>query len=154
MPAPLPVPTTDIAPLTTALYAAVGLWVLKQAGEWVSKLVTWSAGRMVGQEDAVKADLKAKVEKLEKAVSELDRRVEFIDRDVKGAVAAADGVKGALGQMSNAVDVRIDKQGDFYRAEVKRVLEETNKQLEDLEFHLRQDTSRAMHDAASLAKKR
>jgi hypothetical protein len=109
--------------MLTALYVLVGSIVVKELVTAIVGLVKWLAGRTVAREDKDRADLQEKLQKMDGRFEELGR----------------------------AVDSRSDKQKEFYLGELQKHTDALNQRMKEFEFQLRQDASRAAHDAVTAA---
>lgn len=153
-----PAPTPDSL---TALYVLVGTAVVGQVIGLVVSVVKWLGSRTVQREDQDKAEVyreleahEARFRELEELLRNVDRSVGTIQSEVKQAVVNTETTKGVVATIQGAMDTRFEKQSAFYQGQVEKVLAGVEKQLEELEYTLRQDMTRAAHDASVMAKTR
>ena len=132
------------------LYVLLGTSVAGQLIAAGFGVVRWMAGRSVTREDEDKKEFKERIEELEKKHLELDRSIIAVVSDIKQLFAQVDGIRGAVAESKAAMEGRFDKQADFYRAQQKELIADLHEKLEKLEFSVRQDTTRAIHDAQSM----
>lgn len=121
---PQPPPANPPPQDMTALTLLVGAAVLAQLGGLIASFVKWVGARIVGKEDAEKTALRAEVH--------------------------AQGVR--FEELRKEMDQRAEKQGAFYRAELEKVVGALKEEMRALEMRARQDATRAMHDAQTLAR--
>lgn len=174
--APPPAPPTGDG--LSALYLLIGGQVVLTTIGMIAGLVRWLGSRTVEREDKDKEDLRAQIrlhdarfkeleernderfEELEDSIAALDKTMTTMQAEMKQLLTKMDAVREALGEMKGgwqtfekSLDNRFDKQGDFYRNLLKEHAALVSDKLEKLEFSLRQDTSRAIHDAQTLRSK-
>jgi len=157
-PATPPPPSSD--PLSP-LYILIGSTVVLQLIALIVGGVKWLAGRTVEREDKDKEDLRAAIKKHDErfeeqddAIAALDKSVIALQSEVKQVMHALEGIRGGVSEVKLGLDQRFEKQADFYRGQVKELGVEVGKKLDELEYRLRQDAARAMHDASALARGR
>jgi len=63
---------------------------------------------------------------------------------------ALGGTKTTVNEIRNTMETTRDKQSQFYREQIKELTTDFEKALKELEYKLRQDMSRAVHDATVL----
>ena len=161
------------------LYYLVGSVVLTQLITAAFAFIKWLGARTVSREDKDKEELKAllkehtdrfsgledryakraetkqledKYDELETTLASLDRTVNNIQMEMKQMLSTVDTTRGVVSEIKGSMDVRFEKQGEFYRTNVKEITAALTKQTEEIEFKLRQDMTRAIHDAAELSK--
>lgn len=110
----------------TPLYYLIGSMVVAQLIGAIFTFVKWLGSRTVEREDKDK-------EGIQRQLDDHDKKFEEIENSVVG---------------------RLEKQADFYRLQVKEAMQSVDKKIEDLEFRLRQDMARAVHDAMLISKSR
>lgn len=159
--APVAVPPAPVSDPLTPLYALIGSMVVLQLVGMVVAFVKWLGSRTVDREDKDKEELKKRLEEHDDKFEETDRSVAAIDRavgtvqlEMKQVLSTVEATRGMVIEIKGAMDNRFEKQADFYRTQVKELLQGVDKRLEDLEFKLRQDMSRAVHDASMMSKPR
>lgn len=160
-----PAPTVPPVPTTTdpmtAIYLLVGAFVLKELLSFGRDFIKGLATRTVEREDKDKEDLKKRLEEHDDRFEETDRSVAAIDKTVgavqlemKQVLSTVEATRGMVIEIKGAMDNRFEKQAEFYRTQIKELLQGVDKRLEDLEFKLRQDMSRAVHDASMMSRPR
>lgn len=138
-----------LLPLYLLIGSTVVIQVLNFAKDFIKGLFT----RTVEKEDEEKKELKGEVAKLEsrlddqdEEISELARTVDRVQGDVKTMQATLESIRATLAELRPAIDSRLEKQADFYRTQTKEFIVEVEKKLSDLEYRVRQDTTRAVAD--------
>lgn len=147
--APPSVPAAPADPLNS-LYVLVGSVVVLQLIGMGFAFVKWLGSRTVEREDKDRAKLEERLEKLEKTYAETERSMLTMGSDVKAMSAAIETIRTTVAELRTNLETRFDKQSEFYRGQMKEMLGSVTEKLEKLEFDLRQDTTRAIHDAQVL----
>lgn len=166
-----PAPVTTADPLT-GLYILIGSQMVITLIGSVVAFVKWLGSRTVEREDKDKEKLQKEIDELkedlesvqekfeeqlkknERAISDMDRLVLDTRGEVKSIAAIVESIRGSVSNLVENTDKRIEKQAEHYRVEQTKTLTQVNDALEKLEYSLRQDTTRAIHDARLLGKKR
>jgi hypothetical protein len=154
----------------TPLYALVGSLVLLQLIKSGFAFVRWLGARTVANEDKDKAEVRrqieeqklemrkqkeeheARFEEIDRTVSAIDRAMGTVQLEMKQVLSTVESTRGMVVEIKGSMDNRFEKQSDFYRGQIKELLVGVDKRLEDLEYALRQDMSRAIHDSAMMSK--
>lgn len=181
-PPPLP-PVVPVADPMNAIYLLVGALVLKEVVSLARDFVKGLALRTVQKEDAekeelkkqvkahddkfaqlekeLKEELKRHVKELEEKFDETDDAIEKVDRlvggvqpELKSVLSALEATKAAVNEIRNAMEIGRDKQAQAHKEQIREVMNDFEKKMKDLEYKLRQDMTRAAHDAASLGGRR
>jgi septation ring formation regulator EzrA len=154
VPPPPPAPVED--PLK-ALYLLIGSLVVLQLIAMGFALVRWLASRTVEREDKDKEDLRSRLDehderfsKLERTLNDLDRLLGKVEQDSKSHHASVESIRGAISEIRGSIESSRDKQADYYRSQLKEAMVAVTEKIEKLEFDIRQDTTRAIHDAAAM----
>lgn len=131
----------------TALYTVVGALVVAQLAGLLAGFVKWLGSRTVEQEDkekaSIRADIKAHEERfdeLDKAVRDMDRTVLTVQNDVRQMNTSVENIRGNVAALQSTLETRLDKQAEFYRAQLKDTLEQVNDSLARMESDLRRDS--------------
>lgn len=140
-------PTPD--PLNS-LYLLVGSVVVLQLILMGFGFVKWLGSRTVEREDKDKAKLEERLEKLERSFAETERSMLNMGADVKAVSTSIETIRTTVAELRTNLETRFDKQSEFYRGQMKEMLGNVTEKLEKLEYDLRQDTTRAIHDAQVL----
>lgn len=159
--APAVAQTTAPAPAggesLTALYLLVGTAVIGQLVGLIFGFVKWLGSRTVEREDKDKEELRESLKEHEERFSDTNRKLADLDRvvlmtqsEVKATHELVGSIRGAVAEIKVSLDTRFEKQADFYRSALKEHVTNLTDQLEKLEYQIRQDTTRAIHDAAAL----
>jgi chromosome segregation ATPase len=148
----------DVDPALVPVYVTVGGLLTKEVVQGGAAFVRWLGERKTKLEDEKVAALKDEVKELQ------DQREEMLNKlgGVEQAIASLgdeqrhlkeklDTTLGALRELREAFETGRDKQAAFYREQLKEVLGDVTVKLEKLEYDLRQDTTRAIHDAQVIA---
>ena len=150
-----PAPTASMTEILTPLYALLGSLVLLQLVSAAFGLVKWLGARTVATEDKDKAETRAQLkehearfEEIESSVSMVDRAISTVQLEMKQVLSTVESTRGMVVEIKGSMDNRFEKQSDFYRGQIKELLVGVDKRLEDLEYKLRQDMTRAIHDAS------
>jgi len=150
---PVAPPPDPLAPL----YILIGSMVVLQLGAMIAAFIKWMAGRTVEREDKDKEDVRSrlaehdeKFQKLERTLGDLDRLLVSLSADGKNHHSSVEAIRGTIAEIKGQVENRFDKQAEFYRAQLKETVANVTEKLEALEYQLRQDTTRAIHDAAAM----
>lgn len=150
-----PVPAVPAVDVLTPLYALLGSLVLLQLVSAAFGFVKWLGARTVATEDKDKAETRAQLkehearfEELETSVSAVDRAISTVQLEMKQVLSTVEATRGMVVEIKGSMDNRFEKQSDFYRSQIKELLVGVDKRLEDLEYKLRQDMTRAIHDAS------
>jgi chromosome segregation ATPase len=146
-------PSDPLAPL----YYLIGSMVVLQLGAMIFGAIKWLAGRTVEREDRDKEDLRSRLADHDDRFGKLDRTLSDLER-LLGQLSAAgatnhtsvEAIRGAVAEIKVQVENRFDKQAEFYRSQLKETVVQVTEKLEKLEFDIRQDTTRAIHDAAAM----
>lgn len=152
-PPPLPVTTDSLTPL----YFLVGTSVVGQLIAMGFGVVKWLGSRTVEREDKDKQKLEERIDKLEKTFAETERTLLNMGADVKAVSTSIETIRTTVAELRTNLETRFDKQSEFYRGQMKEMLTNVTEKLEKMEYELRQDTTRAIHDAQVMmqqAKKR
>lgn len=148
---------TQAAPVAVApdalgpLYMLVGAAVLGQVVGLVVGFVKWLGTRTVQREDRDKQDLESKLKKHGEELDALKQTLATHTVEFKNALEKVAQMKGAVDEIKANIEGRFDKQGEWYRGQLKEHAGQMSADLKNLEFQLRQDTSRAIHDASTMA---
>lgn len=163
-------PAASVSDMLTPLYVLVGGLVATQVVKAGFSFVKWLGARTVANEDKDKADIRKQVEELkvdirkqleehDERFEELDRTVSTVDRSIntvqlemKQVLSTVEATRGMVVEIKGSMDNRFEKQSEFYRGQIKELLVGVDKRLENLEYTLRQDMSRAIHDASMMNK--
>lgn len=158
MPAPVPVPPPSGE---TALYLVVGLLTVTQIAGLIAAFIRWLGVRTVENEDKEKKGLRdrldkheARFEELEDAINGLEKTLTSVQTELKQTHELVGSVRGAVAEIKATLETRFEKQSEFYRSALKDHATSVTESLERLEFQLRQDTTRAIHDAQTLTTSR
>ncbi len=156
MAAPVPPPSGE-----TALYLVVGLLTVTQIAGLIAAFVRWLGARTVENEDKEKRDLRdrldkheARFEELEDAINGLEKTLTSVQTELKQTHELVGSVRGAVAEIKATLETRFEKQADFYRSALKDHAAGVTDSLEKMEFQLRQDTTRAIHDAQTFTSRR
>lgn len=151
----------DIDPALTPIYVAVGGLVVKEVFQGGAAFVKWLGARKTQLEDEKIASLREDVEELQDqrealvaSLTKLDNSISALANEQRYMKEKLDASLGALASTREAFDDRIEKQAQHYRDSVKEVLGSVTTKLESMEYELRQDTTRAIHDAQILSKQK
>ena len=113
----------------------------------VISFVQWLGSRTIQREDADKKKVEERLENHEKRLTEMDRAFVAIQADLRASGASLSEVRGAVGELKAGLDVRFERQSEFYRTQVKEMMTTFGEKLDKLEFDLRQQMSRALADS-------
>ena len=151
----------DVDAALTPIYVAVGGLVVKEIFQGGVTFVKWLNARKIQLEDEKLASLREDVEDLQSqretlvaSLTKLDGSLTAIANEQRYLKEKLDSSLGALDSTRKAFDDRIEKQAQHYRDSVKEVLGSVTTKLESMEYELRQDTTRAIHDAQVLSKQK
>jgi len=152
-PVSVPAPTDPLTPL----YILVGTAVVGQLAALVFGFVKWLGSRTVEREDRDKEKFEERLDAhddrfkaLEQSIANLDRAVLTMQSEVKQTHELVSSIRGAVAEIKIGLDSRFEKQADFYRSALKDHVSNLSDQLEKLEYQIRQDMMRAIHDAQTL----
>lgn len=141
----------------TALYILVGTLTLAQVAGLIVAFVKWLGARTVANEDKEKQELRARLDKheerfeeLEDSMNGLEKTLASVQTELKQTHELVGSVRGAVAEIKATLETRFEKQSEFYRAALKEHAVGVTDALEKLEFQLRQDTTRAIHDAQAM----
>lgn len=148
--APSPVPQADpLAPL----YYLIGSMVVLQLGAMIFAGIRWLMSRTVQREDEDKQGLRKRLDKHDErfeeqdaAISELDKVVSNLQNELRQVRDTLESIRGGVAELKIGLDQRFEKQAEFYRVSLKDFVAQLEKKLEDLEYKLRQDMTRAVAD--------
>jgi chromosome segregation ATPase len=139
----------------SSLYMLVGTSVVAQVAAAGVGVVKWLGSRTVERDDKDRESLRESLKDHEDRFTDMNRKLADLDRavlvtqsEVKQTHELVGGIRGAVAEIKASLDTRFDKQADFYRASLKEHVTNLTAQLEKLEYQIRQDTTRAIHDAA------
>jgi len=151
----------DVDAALTPIYVAVGGLVVKEVFQGGATFVKWLNARKIQLEDEKLASLREDVEELQSqrealvaSLTKLDGSISALANEQRYLKEKLDASLGSLSSTREAFDDRIEKQAAFYRDSVKEVLGSVTAKLETMEYELRQDTTRAIHDAQILSKQK
>lgn len=143
----------------TPLYILVGTSVLAQVAGMIVAFVKWMGSRTVQREDKDKEEIQKRLDEHDEKFDEQDRAVGLVDKavssvqvEMKQVLSTVETTKGMVIEIKGAMDNRFEKQADFYRQQVKELKVDLDKRIEDLEYKLRQDMTRAVHDASLMSR--
>jgi len=149
-----PAPVED--PLK-ALYLLVGSLVVLQLVAMGFGIVKWLAGRTVEREDKDKEDLRNRLDdhdekfaKLERTLNDLDRLLSDVSAQQKNSHSSVESIRGTITEIRSSIESGRDKQAEYYRGQQKEMMVQVTEKIEKLERDIRQDTMRAIHDAAAM----
>lgn len=134
-----------------------GVVVTQVVGGAVS-LVKWLGARTIEREEADKkaaalqvAAVTERLDEVEEMCQKLEHTFDTLHRETAGVMSSIDKISGSVSSITATVDSRIEKQGEWYRKELKDVVVGIEKKLEDIDFKFKQDMARAMYDAQQMA---
>jgi chromosome segregation ATPase len=149
----------DVDAALVPIYAAVGGLVVKEVFQGGAAFVKWLGARKTQLEDEKLAELRKDVEELQgqrealvAGLTKLDGAISAIANEQRYLKEKLDASLGSLASTRESLDDRIEKQAAFYRDSVKEVLSSVTAKIKELEYELRQDTTRAIHDSQALLK--
>lgn len=150
-------PGPSVADALAPLYLLVGTAVAGQIIGLGFSIVRWLGARTVEREDKDKEYFRAQLheheehfQKLEHMLNELSRVLDTTGTEAKGHHGTIEALRGAIKEIKEQVETRFDKQAEFYRGQLKDALAQVTEKFAKLEFDVRQDTTRAIYDAATL----
>jgi len=120
----------------------------------IGVLMRWLGKRTVEREDRDKEELRRDFDTMEARVKELDRAIFTMQNEVKATHAVVTAISGQVTEVRANLDSRLEKQASFYREELEKHSVAMSTMVKALEFQVRQDTTRAIHDASALVGKK
>lgn len=158
-----------------ALYYLIGSQIFLSIIAMAVGVVRWMASRTVEREDKDKESLAKRIDahetrfkeveekhakkleeleetqdervkEIEDALHEMERSVNGVVSDVKSVRETLESIRGGVAELRTGLDSRFEKQAEFYRATSREYTTGVEKKLEDLEYKLRQDMTRAVAD--------
>jgi hypothetical protein len=138
----------------TPLYLLVGAGVVTQVVAAGFAIVKGLAGRAVSRELQDKEKVEAEVALHTARLIEAERALDRLKEKQGELRDTVEQLRGIVATTKGHVDERIEKQAGSYRAEVKDLMAAIDAKLQRLEADIRQDMTRAIHDAIALGKRR
>lgn len=150
------------------LYYLIGSQIVLSVITAAVGVVRWLAGRTVEREDKDKEALTKRVEaieteakkerealaekyderfeELEDQLNSLDKAVSGVANETKQVRDTLESIRGGVSELKLNLDGRLEKQATFYRDTMREYVQGLEKKLEELEYKLRQDMTRAVGD--------
>jgi septal ring factor EnvC (AmiA/AmiB activator) len=142
----------------TGLYLLVGAAVVTQLIGAVVGFVKWLGSRTVDREDKDKQKTEERLDEHDDkfdeqsdALAGIDKSVGNVQTEMKQVLSAIEAMKGTVSEIRQAVDQRIEKQGEYYRQREKESKDASDKKLQELEYKLRQDMMRSINDSIQMS---
>lgn len=137
----------------TPIYLLVGAFVLKELLTFGRDVVR---GAFIKNEQAEVKEKEKLSERLDKhdeqfseqedAMNEFERSAERVERELKGAADTLAEVRTTVNDMKRLAEERVEKQGEYYRKEVRELMQGIDTKLGELEFKMRQELTRTIPD--------
>lgn len=141
----------------TAIYLLVGAFVVKELLTLGSAFIKGLAARSAAREDEDKKAMKASIDALQKKYDErfeeLDDQINSFDKSISNMQGelklvrdTLESIRGGVAELRTGLDGRLEKQAQHYRDATREYTQGVEKKLDELEFKLRQDMTRAVAD--------
>lgn len=152
----------------TAIYLLVGAFVVKELLSLGRDFIKGLAARNVAREDEDKKALKESLgalqkkhedrldslqkkyddrfEELDDQINGFDKSISNMQGELKQVRDTLESIRGGISEVRLGLDQRFEKQAQFYRDATREYTGGVEKKLEELEYKLRQDMTRAVAD--------
>lgn len=150
---PTPAPETLQVPSMNQLYLMLIVTAMPGILGLLMNGIKWLANRTIQQEADDKKKVADRLDGTERRNGELDRSMMQMQSDLRTNAAELQSMRGTVHELKSTIDVRFDKQSEFYRNSLKEQTQTIGEKIDKLEQDLRQDMARAVADSV-LRKKR
>ncbi len=142
------------------LYYLIGSQILITLIGSAVGVVRWLAKRTVDREDEDKKklevaqdELRGNIKEHDEALNTISATLARIQGTLESSTETLNATKSLVADVKRGVEDRLEKQSEFYQKALEKQAAEMKEKLEQLEFKLRGETTRALGDLLRSTKK-